>query len=1577
MPKRKNSAGTPSTPEPIVSEPNNTPAETENSANTPKTVNKKSSSGAAKTTRKPSKTAQESEASAETMKASETSPAPELQEISPPATAEIAETAPVKPSKRQSKKQAPQVEAPASPEVNEVPAVAAEQVPTQTASKKAAPRKKKTAEPETPAEPNPIEDFRVPEDMDMERLTRSVTDSGITAADFDARAIDTDLPQVALPAEVSENTAPAKPATRGKKKAAQQPEAEPAKPASKSKKRSASDLTPEVPATLPEVVADLPALVVSEAAEATPALSVEPKPSKTKKGRKTATVTTDAPEETPAPQETAPEVQPELLATQLPEGTLETLTESVTADSKPAKKGRGKKAAASSSEGAPASETPVLAAEPVEPEPLVQSPEVQSTETVVAEVVAGVAPLEAPAKPARKSKKTAKAEPASEVVSEAAPVAEVQTEITSEVLAAPETTTPAEPEQPTALAPKKGNNRRKKTVPAPEPEQVQEATPEPLVNAEVQTKTPATEASPEEAPSVVAPSKPARKGRGKKVAPAETVQEAQPSAEQAQEAPEPVVVLQDAPEASDPSKPSIPSSPSSPDLPQYAYLNRKHEPGSGAKAANKPQAQAAPKAPRGKGPKTPEKAEVAPESQDAANQDPKEVLLEFMKQKRRTFHVRDLERALPRVVKNVLGNRRNMESLLEELTEEEKLVRIRRRVYAYPEDTNLVKGRFQSSSSGFGFVIPENGKEDYFIPADATLGAWTGDTVQIKAEEKRKNENSPRGVVVRIVERGNTQLIGTLDERKGNQVLIPDDTRLAKSIPLLSEGLENVSFGSRLVAELHWPENTREPYARVKEVLGTEITPETETRAVIAQYDLRDEFPIEVEKESEKISTRITKKMLEGRLDLRDKNIFTVDGRDAKDFDDAIHIERLENGNFQLGIHIADVSYYVTEGSALDKEAYQRATSVYLPGRVLPMLPEKLSNGVCSLVPEKDRLTLSALVEVGPDMDIVAYSIAPSVIHSKARLTYDEVQAYSEGTASLPDHARHLEGDMHLLLKITHKMRQRRLRDGSLDFKLSEVKVEVDKEGRLELIPIREETARGMIEDLMLLANKVVAQYMIEQNIPALYRVHEDPSDDRWTELRHMLTKMGLQADEKPTPQNYQALLKQVRGTPKETVVNHLLLRSLKQAKYAQHNLGHFGLAFSEYLHFTSPIRRYPDLLVHRMLRKHLQQELSGPEQERIHDKLTGMGDHTSERERAASDAERELTKYYQCLWAEGQLGEVFDGTISSVTSFGFFVSIQNGIEGLVHISTLPDYYIFFEDTMSLKGKNNGQSFQLGDKRQVQIANVNLAARQIDFILWENDMDQKPRARKRGEMQTNTRTNAPKPAAQSHNSGQGGRKRRVVTLERSKNEYSRPVNVTVQKLYFGDWTVENLREDEPQQPRRDFRGGGNNRPPQGRNNPQQGQQNRNGGRAPQGQQNGGQKPQQGQQNRDGGNGQRNNERNERHDRDRNPQAAQGQSPQNQQGQQGQQNRNNNRGRGQQNRDNRGQQRTESPIPMQKPRPQRPMQAPQKPQQAQSQPAPAEQAKPEPQQAAKNDAQRRRRRKPRTNGKNSEGSGSEE
>lgn len=1719
MPKRKTSADLISTPETIVPEEQNTPTEETVKTSSSKGKGKRSTSSSqedASTTASSVAPTKPTKGKSSSMKASETPAEEQLQEISPEKPAEIAETLPVKPSKRQSKK-ATQNEAavpePGVPEVLEaetqqeaaqaLPAATDVELP-QPEKKGRTARKKKTDQgiPQIeissapaanlqPLDPEVLAELPVRQEKEEETSSGQVTEVVISAPEHAAAAIAADVAQSSIPTEdLQDKKAGSKRKKKGQSTEAQvsavvelQPEmvvleapaAQPVEPVamdtppaspqkgrgSRKKAQQALEQQPSEEVqqteavsadTAETVLVETPAVTVESTpeivAEVAPAAQPETQParsSKPRKGRKTAQMAEDTQQtETVSTSEVAaaqPEFTPEVADEPAQEEPQVQATEAVVVESvaPEAAEETVSKARKSRKKNAPAVPDQALSqTEAVQVTPVVTEPE-QSSEPVQATEVQATESTPAEAAPARKGRKTRKAAPveAAEPVS-VEPAVEVTVPEASEVSAAevnPAESTPVEvaaavepvTEQVVETAPKKSSRRKKPAA-------------EPVVQETPVEAAPAQETSPEQAPDVQevletapvqAPAK--KKGRGKKQAAPEVVVPEEPTqeplklddaleesaevvdlVEEDTEVPQPTIrTLEhgDSTPETAPSKPSIPtpqSSPASPDLPAYAYVKRDKQPTSkAAPRTQQPQQKAPEKAqPKGKGQ---QKQQATPEPQkldpaELAGKDPREVLLEFMKQKRRTWHVRDLERALPRVVKNNLGNRRNMESLLEELAEEDKVVRVRRRVYAYPEDTNLVRGRFQSSSSGFGFVIPETGKEDYFIPADATLGAWTGDTVQIKAEEKRKNENSPRGVVVRIVQRGNSQLIGTLEERKGNQVLIPDDTRLARSIPLLSEGLENVALGSRLVAELHWPENTREPYARVKEVLGTEITPETETRAVIAQHDLRDEFPIEVEKESEKISTRITKKMLEGRLDLREKNIFTVDGRDAKDFDDAIHIERLETGNFLLGIHIADVSYYVTEGSALDKEAYERATSVYLPGKVLPMLPEKLSNGVCSLVPNKDRLTLSALVEMGPDMDILTYSVTPSVIHSKARLTYDEVQAYSEGTASLPDHARHLEGDMHLLLKITNKMRQRRLREGSLDFKLSEVKVEVDKEGKLELIPIREETARGMIEDLMLLANKVVAQYMLEHHVPALYRVHEDPSDDRWTELRHMLTKMGLQADEKPTPQNYQALLKQVRGTPKETVVNHLLLRSLKQAKYAQHNLGHFGLAFSEYLHFTSPIRRYPDLLVHRMLRKHLQKELSGPEKERIHDKLAGMGDHTSERERAASDAERELTKYYQCLWAQGQLGEVFDGHISSVTSFGFFVSIQNGIEGLVHISSLPDYYIFFEDTMSLKGKNNGQSFQLGDKLQVQISNVNLAARQIDFILWENDMEHKPRARKRGETQNdsntnqNTSNNPRKPAPQQargnaggQGGGQGGqgggRKRRVVTLERSKNEYSRPVNVTVQKLYFGDWTVENLRDDEPQQPRRDFRGGGNNRPPQNKQQNQNQSQNRSQGR---GQQQKGQErgPQ---PSRDGGNQNRNPQARDQQDRQGQGREQGQNQPREQRPQQQQERQNQGRDQGRDQGRNQGRNRGESPIPMQKPRPQKPMQVPRNPErkterapqpqqyqpdaQPQSRPEPVQQARAEGN-APKNDAQKRRRRKPKTNGKNNDGPGEE-
>ncbi|MFK7604025.1 ribonuclease R [Deinococcus sp. SM5_A1] len=915
-------------------------------------------------------------------------------------------------------------------------------------------------------------------------------------------------------------------------------------------------------------------------------------------------------------------------------------------------------------------------------------------------------------------------------------------------------------------------------------------------------------------------------------------------------------------------------------------------------------------------------AEEEPQEEIQPISPERELVIAQLRKLGRPVHVRDLERTFTRQAINRIGGWRELEELLDTLTDEGQVIRTRKKTYGLPEAMSLVRGRFQASAAGFGFVIPDSGGDDFYVPAEQTLEAWNGDIVLVRMEGRgdtgrneggrggggprrgQKGDGSPRASVVRIVQRAYKQLVGTLEYSHGHPILRPDDHRARHRILVLPEGIEELEAGARVVTELFWPENTGEDevFGQVTRVLGAEDDPETETEAVIVKFGLRGEFPEPVLEQAEAIPVEIPAAALKGRLDLRGYNIFTVDGRDAKDFDDAIHIQPTPEGNFVVGVHIADVSHYVTEGTPLDEEAFARATSVYLPGRVLPMLPEHLSNGVCSLVPDQDRLTLTALIELSAEGEILDVKIAPSVINSKARLTYDEVQAYSEAIATLPEAARNLEGDLHLLLKITSKLRQKRLREGSLDFKMREVKVDVGKDGRMELIPIREETARGMIEDLMLLANKVVARFLIGRDIPALFRIHEEPTLQRFQDVTAAIGRLGFAfPGGEPTPQAYQAVLKEVRGTNRESVVNTLLLRSMQQAKYSGENLGHFGLAFDEYLHFTSPIRRYPDLLVHRVIKGILSGELKAGNREvaLLQGRLPGMGDHTSERERTASEAERDLTKYYQAKWAQEHLGESFPGNVSGVVASGLYVMLDNGVEGKLHISNLDDdYYMYLEDAQMLKGRSRNKSFRLGDSVNVTISTVKPLARQTDFTMAdptdpdyrpgnfneENDMDSpvKPRARRRDDREQEKREKLqsvpvseprkftledPAPAASSSADAsprqggrgrggqgsqgrgqQGGRTfggvsmdgngggevggnsggnsgprrgaRRVVTLERPRNEHLRPVNITVQRMYFGDWTLENMPPDDGNDGggRRDFNRGGRGVQERGSNN---------------------------------------------------------------------------------------------------------------------------------------------------------------
>ena len=868
----------------------------------------------------------------------------------------------------------------------------------------------------------------------------------------------------------------------------------------------------------------------------------------------------------------------------------------------------------------------------------------------------------------------------------------------------------------------------------------------------------------------------------------------------------------------------------------------------------------------------------APSSAHTVSPEARELIIEQLRKLGRPVHVRDFERTFTRQGREKLGVRRDLAGLLEDLTRSGDVICTRRHTYGLPEAMNLVRGKFQASSAGFGFVIPDSGGDDFYIRENETLEAWNGDIVLIRPEGRSggnersdyqagrgrgsRRDSSPRAAVVRIVSRAYSQLVGTLDHQQTYAFLRPDDHRARHRIMLMPDGTEGLPNGARVVTKLFWPEDTGEDevYGEIIRVLGQEDDPATETQAVIVKYGLRDEFPENVVQEAERIPRTVSALSLKGRLDLRDYHIFTVDGSDAKDFDDAIHIQATPEGTFVVGVHIADVSHYVTPGSAIDEEAYARATSVYLPGQVLPMLPEHLSNGVCSLVEGEDRLTISAMIELSGDGEMLRSTFTPSVIRSKARLTYDEVQAYSEATATLQGSARILEGDLHLLLKITAKLRQKRLREGSLDFKLREVKVDVDKDGHMQLIPLREETARGMIEDLMLLANKAVAHFLLEKNVPTLFRIHEEPTMARFQDVTGAIGRMGLAfPGGEPTPQAYQAVLKAVRGTGQESAVNTLLLRSMQQAKYAGENLGHFGLAFDEYLHFTSPIRRYPDLLVHRALKEALSGPVSDKKRDDLAAPLLEQGRHTSERERTAAEAERDLTKYYQAKWAQEHLGESFEGRVTGVIASGLFVALENGVEGRLHISNLDDdYYFYIEEASILKGRTSGRIYRIGESIEVTIASVNPLARQIDYT-QENSMDgtdNKPRARRREDRQSQKREKlssflphkdgdsaaealpkqgesaqqgqqqqfqrrenssrpnserAQRPNAQAQNpasqNGQAqnsqprspsGYRRRVITLDRPRNEHLRPVNVTVQRMYFGDWTLDNMPPEDAQ-----------------------------------------------------------------------------------------------------------------------------------------------------------------------------------
>ena len=698
--------------------------------------------------------------------------------------------------------------------------------------------------------------------------------------------------------------------------------------------------------------------------------------------------------------------------------------------------------------------------------------------------------------------------------------------------------------------------------------------------------------------------------------------------------------------------------------------------------------------------------------------DKEQVFTFFRSNPEHPWHVQDVQKHLH------IDDRNALRKLLVELADEGRLIRTRRRSFGLPHEMNLFIGKLQVTSGGYGFVIPDSGEgKDLFIPANKLAGAWDGDRVVARPNTTTGEDDRQSGEIVRILERGYAQVVGTLEYARGYAILRPDSPRLRERILLTPESVGKLEGGSRIVARMVWPEASgeKEPFGEVEEFLGAGDDPEVETKAVIVKYGLKADFDANTEAESKAVPPTVDGEMMAGRTDYRHNTTFTIDGEDAKDFDDALSLERLKgsgkDGLLRVGVHIADVSYYVAEGTSLDDEAQERATSVYLPGRTLPMLPETLSNGICSLVEGEPRLALSVFVDITRAGEVKGVRFRETVIESDARLTYEQVQSYSDG-GRLPHGKRKLERDIKVLINLSQELRKQRIGAGSLDFDFTEAKVDVDEQGALHLTPVRSNTARQLIEEMMLLANRLVAEELDKRDVPALFRVHEDPSAEKVQALQKALARLGYTLDlEKARPQDLQRILREAAGKPEAQVVNTLLLRSLKQARYSSENLGHFGLAFENYLHFTSPIRRYPDLVVHRVMRALLQHRLSPTLKERLKTDFPKLAEQSSDRERRAENAERDLSRYYHARWAKEHVGEAFHGVVSGVTNFGVFVSLPNGVEGLMHVSHLDDdYYIYLEDALTLMGKHTRKRYRMGDRVEVKVFQANPTQRQIDLI---------------------------------------------------------------------------------------------------------------------------------------------------------------------------------------------------------------------------------------------------------------------
>lgn len=670
--------------------------------------------------------------------------------------------------------------------------------------------------------------------------------------------------------------------------------------------------------------------------------------------------------------------------------------------------------------------------------------------------------------------------------------------------------------------------------------------------------------------------------------------------------------------------------------------------------------------------------------------------------------------------------RDDLKAVLDSLVEDGKITLSKRGKYSKGQ-AKVLKGTFQSHPRGFGFVMQEGETEDVFIPEEARNGAMQGDEVEFVITKNADSAGGRRteGKIINIVTRGTTRVVGLYEQCKSFGFVRPDDQKFLQDIYISGGKEKGAVTGHKVVVELtSYGDDHMKPEGFVTEIIGHVNDPGTDIMSIVKGFDLPTEFPERVLNQAERVGKDVTEADMAGRMDLREWQMVTIDGEDAKDLDDAVSLTK-EGENYILGVHIADVTNYVQEKSALDREALKRGTSVYLVDRVIPMLPHKLSNGICSLNAGEDRLALSCIMTVNPKGEVIDHEIAETVINVDQRMSYTSVAKIltDHDEIEIAQYEKYVPM-FEQMAELSHILREKRKQRGSIDFDFPETKMILDEKGKpVDIQPYDRNVATKIIEDFMLLANETVAEEYFWREVPFLYRTHETPDEDKIKKLSTFINNFGyhIHVGNEVRPKEVQKLLAKVEGTPEEALISRLALRSMKQAKYTPENTGHFGLAAKYYTHFTSPIRRYPDLQIHRIIKENIRGRLSSriEHYEKI---LPEVAMQASMMERRAEEAERETVKLKKVEYMKDRIGEEFEGVISGITKWGAYVELPNTIEGLVHVTNMwDDHYEYWEEQYELIGEHTRNVYKLGQTVRVRVLGVDKLQRKIDFEFVDMD----------------------------------------------------------------------------------------------------------------------------------------------------------------------------------------------------------------------------------------------------------------